>query len=444
MWNFKLAVVLLCSVLISIAFALPVEKENDADSVELAKPVIVEAIEFAPVNETPAEVKPVETSPVNEKATETSKPSEIIESSSTSTSISTTVAPTTPTSAEPTKRTPPRRQYHYDQRQDGKYNIRADLENFVILVVPSSGNSLLDLLRRSNQRPQHQKRTHNNKHHSHKKYYGSEDKTHDLPIKKHASRLDYLRPDSADLIDTPVGGEFIEGRTPYHVDISSSEISPPTLDAVQQNIRSNIPTLLRSLLTEPATIADIPLGADPSLVEAESTIFLPAIKGNQNGRNLPIQTMTIYPRYRKSLTTDDLRTTINTNSVLLTPIRNDNLHVNGNVNDNNNNNNNHNNNININNDDGDDANNNNNNDGVVVDATEILMRPEFIDLTDTKNSFDSLNVGNIDRLALSSDAKLANNNQWELTLLGAQEQCGPDRRRDSYGICQFVPHDYAT
>jgi len=41
-----------------------------------------------------------------------------------------------------------------------------------------------------------------------------------------------------------------------------------------------------------------------------------------------------------------------------------------------------------------------------------------------------------------SDAELANA-QWELSLLGAEEQCGPDRRRDSYGVCQFVPADYA-
>jgi hypothetical protein len=27
---------------------------------------------------------------------------------------------------------------------------------------------------------------------------------------------------------------------------------------------------------------------------------------------------------------------------------------------------------------------------------------------------------------------------WELKLLGAEEQCGPDRRRDSYGVCQFI------
>jgi len=61
-------------------------------------------------------------------------------------------------------------------------------------------------------------------------------------------------------------------------------------------------------------------------------------------------------------------------------------------------------------------------------------------------------MGNIDQFTVTTTDEETNthdgiNNSnddrgWELTLLGAQEQCGPDRKRDSYGICQFVPQDY--
>lgn len=309
MWRSKvIALLIVCTILTSSVSMLPVEKEKESSATEATKPS--EIIEIKPAPEKPTETKPSELIPVD--STQPSKPSEP--------SFSGSLGPTTTiVESIPFSLAPPRRQHHYDQRQEGKYNIRADLENFVILVVPSSGNSLLDLLRRSTQRPTHHKRTHHTKHHAHKKYYGNAGKGDDSHLKKHASRLDYLRPEPSDLIDSPVGGEFIEGRTPYHVDISSSEILQPTV--------------------EPATSSS---------------------------------------RSQKRI--------------------------------------------------------------------EILTRPELIDITDSNNSYDTVNVGSVaslDGLALAADAKTANN-QWELTLLGAQENCGPDRRRDSYGICQFVPQDYAT
>lgn len=51
-------------------------------------------------------------------------------------------------------------------------------------------------------------------------------------------------------------------------------------------------------------------------------------------------------------------------------------------------------------------------------------------------------MGNLD--LATGNPNGSGNDQWQLELLGAQEQCGPDRRRDSYGICQFVPQDYTT
>lgn len=32
-------------------------------------------------------------------------------------------------------------------------------------------------------------------------------------------------------------------------------------------------------------------------------------------------------------------------------------------------------------------------------------------------------------------------NGWDLKLLGAAEQCGPDGYRDSYGVCQYFKLD---
>lgn len=418
MWKLSAFIV---SSLLLVAVALPVEQ--DAETINL-KPVVLEAVDV-PTNSAPAveakpseEAKPTEETvplveplpqptdavkpaeevqPIVEVKPSESKPSELSDSASSS-----TILPTVTTFVEavpPTTVTPPRRQVHYDQRQDGKFNIRADLDNFVILVVPSSGLSLLDLLKRSNQKPHHHKRSHNKKH---KKFYSKRAqnvKTND-ENNKESDRLDYLRPESTESNTRPVGGIFIEGRTPYHVDISSAEISR----------------------SAPTTIAELPLSNNPSVVDA--TVFLPAqIKGNEHARNLEIPTLTIYPRHRKSLTNDDQ--SINTNSVLLTTIPNDNHNnnnnyqhafVNGNMNDNGN------------------GNGYGNDDIVKTVQTEILTGPEFY----------SLNMASIDPLAIASDTKTTNDSQLELTLLGAQEQCGPDRRRDSYGICQFVPQDYAT
>ncbi|XP_066260457.1 uncharacterized protein [Euwallacea similis] len=85
----------------------------------------------------------------------------------------------------------------YDQRQEGEFNIRADLKNFVIMIIPknsesldASGGGLLDLLTRAHSK-------HSGKH----------------SAKKHQD-------------EGEVGAEimhFIESKTaPYHVDITKS------------------------------------------------------------------------------------------------------------------------------------------------------------------------------------------------------------------------------
>lgn len=427
MWSIKGITFVWCLVLISMTWALPTSKsENDT---EAQKPESIVLIEM------PASDKPVEDSkpsdlavdpkPIEVKPTEQTKPSD-------SASQTTTILETIPLSVGP-----PRRQFLYDQRQDGKYNIRADLENFVILVVPSSGNSLLDLLKRSGQRqPQHHgKRTHHTKHH--KKYHQGVIAGKPSDAKKVTNRLDYLNGEP----EAPAA-EFIEGRTPYHVDIQSDEIQPAAYGSVPGAIRS---------------IADIPLiNLDENMAStsgaSDATIVLSTVTGKQAQPNLSatpsISNTESSPRLPKAITIGYGNPISKLNSILLTPkaaYGNDQLYDNiqGNYNtyfsrkhsvqivDKS---------------VGDKSSND------VVDSTNLLNSPtssELIDLTDSKPSFNSLNVGNIDRLALAGDsttkldADLANA-QWELTLLGAEEQCGPDRRRDSYGVCQFVPADYAT
>lgn len=283
--------------------------------------------------------------------------------------------------------TPPRRVIAYDQRQDGHFNIRADLENFVILVVPQSGSSgvsLLDLLKRSHT----QKR---NKH-VQKKYHAHPEKGEE---KKMLSKLDYLKPHPDEPVEITdeapkAVGEFIEGRTPYRVDISSTELLQPSKVAQPQP-----PVAVLRAIAPVGPIAIREKMGSPVIAE---------IKGNAEPTPLPIN------RYRKSLTFEG-NGNINTNSVLLTPLAQDQS---------------------------------NNADADVhldaVDDSEHNLRPDFIDLTDTNNSFDSLNIGNLD-LATGTDN--SGDERWQLELLGAQEQCGPDRRRDSYGVCQFVPKDYS-
>lgn len=435
MWKLSAFIV---SSLLLVTFALPIEQ--DANS----KPIILEAVDI-PTSASSAveleDLKPTEASlspdePLASAASDEAKPAEVVQlveigpseskpSDLTDSSSSSTISPTVTTLVETEPSTvppltPPRRQVHYDQRQDGKFNIRADLDNFVILVVPSNGLSILDLLKRSNQKPHHHKRNHHNK--GHKKYYSktasssSSSKPQNDKTDKESTRLDYLRPESTDQsIARPIDGEFIEGRTPYHVDISSSEIAQLTS----------------------SSIADLPLSNNPSVVDA--TVFLPAqMKGNEYARNIDISTtLAIYPRHRKSLTNDDQ--SINTNSVLLTPIQNDNI-----------NNNNYQHAI-INGDDNDNGNGNGNDNGYGGNDGKLVLNQtdQTVDQILTGPEFYSLNtMANIDPLALASvDTKktaTTNHGQLELTLLGAQEQCGPDRRRDSYGICQFVPQDYVT
>jgi len=264
MWSFRSVICVWCFLLLATITALPTstKRENDATQPPKAETAILELIELP--SEKPADNSKPNEMAVDPKPTIEVKPTEQTKPESFGSTA--TIFESIPLNVGGS---PPRRQLFYDQRQDGKYNIRADLENFVILVVPSSGNSLLDLLKRSNQRPH--KRTHNSKHH-HKKYVsGGSTKPVEVTSKKQiASRLDYLnRPET----EEHAGGEFIEGRTPYHVDISSAEIlQPSAFGSIGDE---------RSLNGDAPTIADIPLqlnNADPSIDSNSTPILITTLK----------------------------------------------------------------------------------------------------------------------------------------------------------------------
>ncbi|XP_037052295.1 uncharacterized protein LOC119085884 isoform X2 [Bradysia coprophila] len=155
--------------------------------------------------------------------------------------------PTPETPLEP--QSPNRRVITYDQRQEGKYNIRADLENFVIMVIPSSPSSasaLLNLLSRSKFKKTHGKNNLKQKF-SHKVQGNA---------KEDVKKLDYLpaRADHSERSNTRIIEHFIEGRTPYKVDISSTgEYLHPQVQVVQPNYARSLrsPVVVRLEPDEP-------------------------------------------------------------------------------------------------------------------------------------------------------------------------------------------------
>lgn len=103
----------------------------------------------------------------------------------------------------------------YDQRQEGEFNVRADLENFVILLIPTSPVStpsspnpslgLLDLLAKS------------------------------IPLKK---RDKHVKKDGEHLHQEPNASieSFIESKTaPYHVDIDENNSGEESLQTKKQH-----------------------------------------------------------------------------------------------------------------------------------------------------------------------------------------------------------------
>lgn len=239
------------------------------------------------------------------------------------------------------------RSISYDQRQEGTYNVQANLENFVVLVIPSTQSaslSLLDLLMKSNLKRQNLKL---------------------LNMKRLKNRANKIQQISAKRNENsypiPSREHFIEGRTPYHVDISSAELLP----SIGQ----------REYAMPQVELIDSNAEGNPSNFEVHKRIGKAIVDSNPNA--------------------------LLSNSVIVVAKK----YNNGDISQ---------------------------------------TGSEWDDLSDTENSFDSLNIDNIDRLAADGRTGIngSDGDGWELSLLGATEQCGPDRVRDSYGVCQFVSPDF--
>lgn len=238
------------------------------------------------------------------------------------------------------------RSISYDQRQEGTYNVRANLENFVVLVIPSTQSaslSLLDMLMtKSNLKRQNLKLL------NMKRLKNKTNKIQQLNAKRNENSY-----------PVPSREHFIEGRTPYHVDISSMELLPP--------------------------IGQLEFPNSQEVMKSHS-------EGNQPNAEA-------HKRIGKAIV-DSNPDALLSNSVIVVAKQ--------------------------------------------YNGARKQTTSEWDDLGDTENAFDSLNVDNIDRLAGDGRTGINGNDGdgWELSLLGATEQCGPDRVRDSYGVCQFVSPDF--
>ncbi|XP_017050495.2 uncharacterized protein LOC108094435 [Drosophila ficusphila] len=159
-----------------------------------------------------------------------------------------------------------RRTITYDQRQEGQYNIRADLENFMILLIPpgpQEGIGLLELLGRGNTKGSGSlKRKHPLRSNSLKSFY-----------QKSQLQKPHNHHPSSPAVALP---EFIEGRSPYHVDISATD--PEQAQRLQ---RQQVDVLPPQLIPMPQLIKPFHLEAEPELIQA-----LPPVSASSSGSNL--------------------------------------------------------------------------------------------------------------------------------------------------------------
>ncbi|XP_050084515.1 uncharacterized protein LOC126570634 isoform X2 [Anopheles aquasalis] len=455
-----LAVLVLCATLGTPVAAGPTIRRDDTSNAVLAD--VTTATETKP---TPA-AGAAPAAATNEASPGTTTQGTSSAAPSTTTTTTTTVEPTSSSAVTTTKK--PRKTITFDQRQEGEYNIRADLENFVIVVVPSgssSGASLLDLLTRSAIQKKVAEAAiaesaatqyhHHHHHHLQRKQQSSKRKNN----KAHSAAAGHKKVPQPTpeviVLDEEHGQravplqveEFIEGRTPYKVDLSSASarsadhVAPKTgaypsfSDSVpsgseQQQARAIVASVVRfpdgsgnyqrqqqqqqqQQLEQPLAgassvgsqqygralpvagehhAADAADGDDGDVLSSSSSspstgLLLLMLADPQpygrgggavtdaNGRLPPVVTNGS-PSHESTSTP-----IISPDSLEYEPLRID------------------------------------------VDMTQLKLQPDTYD--------DEGDGGD----ATTDDA----GDEWdELRLLGATEQCGPDRRRDSYGVCQFV------
>lgn len=321
----------------------------------------------------------VTTSAPNKDDTSSSSPSSSFSSSSVTTAASTQSSNEIPS-------TTPRRLISYDQRQEGKYNVRADLDNFVILVVPqnpSSAFNILDLLTKSTggKKKAHAK-------HSNKKHSIASDSRHHHSHHQQPETQSYH-------VSKPITDQFIEGRTPYRVDISSIESSAvPEMHIATPRLTfpgASGKNLIR-FEVEPESDPSVPYASVyPVKGNNYNNNKNNGFYRNSGGGDSRTPSRSIFEnqhsriRSDKSLApdSDSLNTMNYDNNRLLTHARFNNDKTNSDIHD----------------------------------------------------IFDSLNIASLDSNKFGVDQQ---HNGWDLKLIGATEQCGPDMQRDSYGVCQFI------
>lgn len=391
--------------------------------------------------------------------TEVTKPP-LVESES----VSSTSAPVAESSEEENAIVDPKRRViTYDQRQEGQYNIRADLENFMIVFIPPSpleSGSILDLLSKSSKRTKS----------PHKKYHsdsapGSKYRqslksgagSHNFNfLARHQQSSPHIMIEE----HQPAAriAEYIEGRTPYRVDISSSHSDLEQLQQQQQEQQQFQPQqphgpqvdvlpppyplsyhhLIKPfhLEAEPTVIQALPPQSAQSsgkFVDSNGNFFrmARAIQGGLYGLLSLDSNRVVQPRQRtifdeQLLSTLDDDDSIDSEEISESrtgdlPLANDRL---------------------------EEAVHN----YVYPPLNPLRFNPEILDLHSRSmhspsssasssaeypqypapnQDDDSSNDGN-------TDSESAKTTEIELKLLGATEECGPDRKRDSYGICRFA------
>lgn len=279
----------------------------------------------------------------------------------------------------------------YDQRQEGKFNVRADLENFVIVFVPSSpsqGMNILELLSNI-------KRSSQSKHASQRKRIHAEPQDKDsntIEINKETAAAQYSQAHIA------AEHQFIEGRTPYRVDINS----------------------------EPGALSHL----HPEVVRAESMTTSPVLNlMKQPAGALSVEQPTVQitegktkSRMVRSLNGDVPRDSFaaESNSVVLfsgsssSSKKGSSLSSNSNV-------------VDFSSGDG-------------MEDRDLFIQessPYLRQLTDPIHSFDSL----ISQPPPAADDQYVSDD-WRLLGSPDREACGPEMRRDSYGVCRYYPTNF--
>uniref|UniRef100_A0A2M4BKG8 Putative secreted protein n=2 Tax=Anopheles marajoara TaxID=58244 RepID=A0A2M4BKG8_9DIPT len=506
-----LAVLVLCAALGTPVAAGPTIRRDDTSNAVPAEATTVTEAKPTPTAATPAKpsiaenIKPSESvaaaAASNDVQSDTS-PGTTTQSSSSAapstTTTTTTEVPTSPSGVTTTKK--PRKTITFDQRQEGEYNIRADLENFVIVVVPSgssSGATLLDFLTRSAIQKKAAEAAiadsaaaqyhHHHHHHLQRKQQSSKRKNNKAHSAAGHKKVPQPTPEVI-VLDEEHGQravplqveEFIEGRTPYKVDLSSASarsadhvarLAMPEPDtgaypSFSDSVASGSEQQARAIV---ASVVRFPDGSGNYQRQQQQLeqqrAGASSVGSQQYGRALPLA------GYGTNLVAAS-RAATNHNNLLLTPGDGDrdSEHHAADA------------------DDGDDrglsSSSSSPSSGLLllmpygrgggagtgatgqlppvvtngspsheststpiissdsleyeplridVDMTQLKLQPDTYD--DASNEGDGDGDRDRDRDVTTDEAR----DGWdELRLLGATEQCGPDRRRDSYGVCQFV------